>query len=73
MSVSKEQEKILNGYNRKKTKNAPGFNISKVAFQYFEIDLFAISGISHNTVLCLMTNLGTDISKFQPLSPSHLG
>lgn len=69
LPISKEQEKILNGYNRKKTKNAPGFNISKVAFQYFETDLFAISGISHNTVLCLMTNLGNDISKF-PTSKS---
>lgn len=62
--VSQEQEKVLKEYNRKKTKNAPVFNVSKVAFQYFKTDLFAIPGISHNTVLCLMTNLGTDISKF---------
>jgi len=50
--------------NRKKTKNAPEFNVSKIAFQYFKTDLFAIPGISHNTVLCLMTNLGNDIIKF---------
>ena len=62
--VSQEQEKILKGYNRKKTKNAPEFNVSKVAFQYFKTDLFAIPGISHNTVLCLITNLGNDIRKF---------
>ena len=62
--VGHEQEKILRGYNRKKTKNAPEFNVSKVAFQYFKTDLFAIPGISHNTVLCLLTNLGTDIRKF---------
>lgn len=63
-SIAPEQEKILKGYNRKKAKNAPEFNVSKVAFQYFKTDLFAIPGISHNTVLCLMTNLGTDIKKF---------
>jgi len=62
--ISPEQGKILKGYNRKKTKNAPEFNVSKVAFQYFKTDLFAIPGISHNTVLCLMTNLGNDIVKF---------
>ena len=55
---------ILKGYNRKKTKNAPEFNVSKVAFQYFKTDLFAIPGISHSTVLCLITNIGTDIRKF---------
>jgi len=64
LPVTQEQEKILKGYNRKKTKNAPEFNVSKIAFQYFKTDLFAIPGISHNTVLCLMTNLGNDIIKF---------
>lgn len=63
-SVSTEQEKIFKGYNRKKAKNAPAFNISKPAFQFFGTDLFAITGISHNTVLCLLTNLGDDIYKF---------
>lgn len=62
--VSTKQEKIFKGYNRKKTKNAPIFNISKPAFQFFGTDLFAITGISHNTVLCLLTNLGDDIYKF---------
>jgi|ERR1700744_491927 len=62
--VTQEQGKILKGYNRKKAKNAPGFNIAKVAFQYFKTDLFAIPGISHNTVLCLITNLGSDITRF---------
>ena len=57
-------EQGLKGYNRKKSKNAPEFNVSKIAFQYFKTDLFAIPGISHNTVLCLMTNLGIDIKKF---------
>ncbi|ETZ22813.1 IS110 family transposase [Pedobacter sp. V48] len=63
-SVSAKQEKIFKGYNRKKAKNAPAFNVSKPAFQFFGTDLFAITGISHNTVLCLLTNLGDDIYKF---------
>lgn len=63
-SVSAKQEKIFKGYNRKKAKNAPAFNISKPAFEFFGTDLFAITGISHNTVLCLLTNLGDDIYKF---------
>lgn len=35
-----------------------------MAYQFFRTDLFAISGVSNNTVLCLMTNLGDDIYKF---------
>lgn len=62
--VAKDQEKIFKSYNRKKTKNAPSFNIAKPAYQFFGTDLFAMNGISHNTVLCLMTNLGDDIYKF---------
>lgn len=62
--VTKEQEKRFKGYNRKKTKNAPSFNVAKMAYQFFRTDLFAISGVSHNTVLCLMTNLGDDMYKF---------
>ncbi len=42
----------------------PAFNVSQIALSYFQTDLFAISGISHSTVLCLMTTLGKDIHKF---------
>jgi transposase len=49
---------------KKSSKNAPSFVISGLAYQYFKTDLFAISGISHNTVLCLLTTLGKDIHKF---------
>ncbi|TYR37476.1 IS110 family transposase [Sphingobacterium phlebotomi] len=63
-TVTKEQEKLFRSYNRKKSKNAPAFNIARTAYQFFRTDLFAINGVSHNTVLCLMTNLGDDIYKF---------
>lgn len=49
---------------KKLSKNAPTFPIARIAYQYFQTDLLAISGISHSTVLCLLTTLGNDIHKF---------
>lgn len=49
---------------KKLSKNAPTFPIARIAYQYFQTDLLAISGISHSTVLCLLTTLGQDIHKF---------
>jgi transposase len=62
--VSPEQEKQLLLNRKKVTKHAPAFNLSRLAYQYFGTDLFAISGISYNAVLCLLTSLGHDIHKF---------
>ncbi|MYY27398.1 hypothetical protein [Elizabethkingia anophelis] len=64
VNITNEQEKNFKKYNRQKTKNAPLFNISKIAFHSFGTDLFAIRGKSHNTVLCLLTNIGSDKYKF---------
>ncbi|QMW04824.1 transposase [Spirosoma foliorum] len=63
-SVSKPVEKIPSENKKKSSKNMPAFNVSQLALTYFQTDLFAISGISHNTVLCLLTTLGKDIHKF---------
>lgn len=49
---------------KKSSKHTPAFNVSDFAWQYFQTDLFAIAGISHSTVLCLLTTLGKDIHKF---------
>ncbi|GAB2583884.1 IS110 family RNA-guided transposase [Spirosoma areae] len=62
--VSKPVEKIPSENKKKSSKNMPAFNVSQIALTYFQTDLFAISGISHSTVLCLMTTLGKDIHKF---------
>ncbi|HMC83905.1 MAG TPA: IS110 family transposase, partial [Chitinophagaceae bacterium] len=59
-----EEEKILKENSKKSRKHAPALNVSRIAYQYFRTDLFAISGISHTTVLCLMANMGQDIRKF---------
>jgi len=62
--ISVEDEKMLKKNNKNDRKHSPAFNVSKLAYQYFGTDLFAISGISHTTVLCLMTSIGHDINKF---------
>jgi transposase len=58
------QEKEVKKNQKKNRKHAPALNVSKMAYQYFGTDLFAISGVSHTTVLCLLTCLGHDIHKF---------
>lgn len=63
-SIDAQEEKMLKENNKKNRKHAPAFNVSRIAFQYFGTDLFAINGVSHTTVLCLMTNIGTDLHKF---------
>lgn len=52
--------------NKKKTasKFSPDFNVEKLAHQYFGVNLCEIGGVSHNTVLCMMTHMGNDINKF---------
>lgn len=61
-SISKPSESVLP--KKKNSKNTPTFNVSQIALSYFRTDLFAISGLSHSTVLCLLTTLGKDIHKF---------
>lgn len=63
-SVSKPTEKKLSKHEKKPSKHTPAFDLSNLAYQYFQTDLFAISGISYNTVLCLLTTMGRDIHKF---------
>lgn len=49
----------------KKNKQTPCFDLQRHSFRYFGgVDLFAIEGVNQNTVLTLMAEVGTDISKF---------
>jgi transposase len=64
VEVSLEEKKQLKTNCKRAGKHAPGFNLSHLAYQYFRTDLFAISGISYNAVLCMLTSLGHDIHKF---------
>lgn len=63
-SVPQSAQQTALTAKKKSSKNAPSFAISGLAYDYFQTDLFAISGISNSTVLCLMTTLGKDIHKF---------
>lgn len=58
------EEKLLKVNKKKHSKHSPEFNISRIAFQYFENELFAISGMSHSSILCFLTNTGNDLHKF---------
>ncbi|QHV96671.1 IS110 family RNA-guided transposase [Spirosoma endbachense] len=64
VEVSVEEKKQLKTHRKRAGKHAPDFNLSQLAYQYFRTDLFAVSGISYNTVFCLLTSLGHDIHKF---------
>jgi hypothetical protein len=45
-------------------KRSPTFNVQQIAFTYFRTDLYEIPCVSHSTVLCMLTNMGTDLFKF---------
>jgi transposase len=62
--ITEVEQKQLKTNKKRRDKHAPGFNLSHLAFRYFQTDLFAVNGISYNTVLCLLTNMGHDLHKF---------
>jgi transposase len=64
VEITVDETKRLKVHRKRADKHAPSFNLSHLAYQYFQTDLFAVSGISYNTVLCLLTSLGHDIHKF---------
>ncbi|WP_162055019.1 IS110 family transposase [Pontibacter pamirensis] len=63
-SISELEEKSMRQSKKKSSKNAPEFNVPRIAYQYFKTDLLAISGISYGTVLCLLTTMGKDLHRF---------
>ena len=63
--VDLANEASLKSVAKKQNKYSPNFNVRHFAFAQLRTDLYEIPGISHNTVLCLLTNLGNDIKKFK--------
>jgi transposase len=63
-AASEPEGKALKQSKKKSSKNAPGFHVARIAYQYFRTDLLAISGISYGTVLCLLTTMGKDLHRF---------
>lgn len=65
---NKKQLKTSNKPHKRINKNAPkNFDLNQLSFQYFNgIDLMAIEGVSHSTVIALMSEVGYDgIKKFE--------
>jgi transposase len=54
----------LNPVKKQKGKFSPAFNVRQLAFTHLKTDLFQIPGVSHNTVLAILCNMGTDIYRF---------
>lgn len=49
---------------KKSYKNQPKFDLHSLSYQYLGVDLFAIDGVSHTTIMNFMAEVGTDIHKF---------
>jgi transposase len=50
---------------KKKNKNSPNMDIEKLAFQLTDgIDLSEIDGVSGNTILAIISEIGVDVSRF---------
>ena len=63
---NKKQHHIDKKAHKRINKNTPDININLLSYQYFEgIDLLAIEGVSHSTVLTLMSEVGHGIHKFE--------
>ena len=64
---NKKQLKTTDKPHKRVNKNAPkNFDLNQLSYQYFNgIDLMAIEGVSHSTVIALMSEIGYDgIKKF---------
>lgn len=61
-SPAKTKLKTTDKPHKRQNKNAPSIkNFNQIAFQYFEgVDLMAIEGLSHATVLSIMSEIGLD-------------
>ena len=63
---NKKQHYIDGKVHKRINKNNPDININLLSYQYFEgVDLLAIEGVSHSTVLTLMSEVGHGITKFE--------
>ncbi len=62
----KEDTKVLpkNMSSKKRMKGQYNINVSKLGYQYFGVDLMKIDGVSYNTVMTLIAEVGHDIIKF---------
>jgi transposase len=50
--------------SKRRYKNEPKFDVSSLSTKILGVDLFAIDGISHSTVMTFLSEVGEDIYKF---------
>ncbi len=62
-STNQNPERKLS--KKKRSKNQISFDLIKLSYLYFGVDLFAIEGVSYNTVMTLISEVGTDLKKFE--------
>lgn len=63
---NKKEHHIESKVHKRINKNNPDININLLSYQYFEgVDLLAIEGVSHSTVLTLMSEVGHGMKKFE--------
>ena len=63
---TKKEHHIDKKIYKRINKNTPDININLLSYQYFEgVDLLAIEGVSHSTVLTLMSEVGSGIHRFE--------
>jgi len=63
---NKKQHHIEGKVHKRINKNNPDININLLSYQYFEgVDLLSIEGVSHSTVLTLMSEVGQGMNKFE--------
>jgi transposase len=61
LDPSKKKLKTTDKKYKRINKNAPGIDLNQLAYQYFGgIDMMAIEGVSHSTILTLISEVGPD-------------
>lgn len=63
--IEKINEKVVSSVKKKKTKNQPAFNVKEYLKRIYGVDVTAIFGISDNTAMEILSETGTDLSKWE--------
>jgi len=64
LSVEQSENTLSKVKKKKPHKNDPNFDLRKISYKIFEIDLYQINGVSNGLVLALLSTLGNGINKF---------
>lgn len=65
ITVSDDKLQEVKLSKKQRGKNHIGFDLIRLSYYYYGVDLFAIEGVSYNTIMTLISEIGTDIIKFK--------